>query len=194
VSDAAILDVARAVLHADPTAPISTVAARVGLSQAALFKRFGTKLALLSRALRMDADPPWIDLARSGPDERPIPVQLRELGSAIDAFFHDMVPSASALRASGVDPRSLFGSGRVPPPVRGYEALRGWFERALAAGSVRAVDPASAAMGFMGAFQARAVWRHLSGDHGAGVLPDAEAYLAATVEHCWRGLAPEEGR
>lgn len=194
MTDEAILDVARRVLHADPTAPTSTIAARVGLSQAALFKRFGTKLALLSRALRMDADPPWIDLVRAGPDPRPIPVQLRELGAAIDAFFHEMVPSISALRASGVDPRSLFRVGRPPPPVRGYEALRGWFERARAAGRIGAVDPASAAMGFMGAFQARAVWRHLSGDQGSSVLPDAEAYLVATVEQCWRGLAPEEGR
>lgn len=193
VTDDEILGVARDVLHADPTAPTATIAARVGLSQAALFKRFGTKLELLFRAFRMDVDPPWLDLVRAGPDARPIPVQLRELGAAIDGFFQQMVPSVSALRACGVDPRALFRAGRVPPPVRGYEALRGWFERAQAAGRIRAADPASAAMGFMGAFQARAFWRHLAGDLGGAVLPDDEAYLVAIVEQCWRGLAPEEG-
>lgn len=192
ISDSEILDVARDVLHECPTASTLTIAERVGLSQAALFKRFGTKLGMLHKAFDLDAAPGWVGMVEAGPDERPIPDQLREIGFEIDAFFRRLVPSVAALKALGIDLRSLFTKTQLPPPVRGYEALRGWFARAMAAGLIRPSDPGASAIAFMGAFQARAFWRYMAGSHFPTPLPDDEVYIASVVEVFWRGLSPEE--
>ena len=163
VSDEEILQVATAALLDDPTASTTTIAERLGLSQAALFKRFGTKAELIHRALGVEGGPPWIAALADGPDDRPISAQLLAIGGEIEAFFHYLVPRLSALRALGVDGAALLHRCAAPPPVIGHQALTAWFARAQAAGRIRAhgCNPASLATGFLGSFQGRAFWQRL---------------------------------
>jgi AcrR family transcriptional regulator len=180
VSDEEILQVATAALLDDPTASTSTIAERLGLSQAALFKRFGTKAELIHRALGVENGPPWIAALAQGPDERPISTQLLAIGSEIESFFQYIVPRLAALRALGVDGAAMLHRCAAPPPVIGHQALTAWFARAQAAGRIRGqgCDPSSLATVFLGSFQGRAFWQHL---HAARVgwehrsAPDALA-------------------
>ncbi len=193
VSDEAILEAARAALVEDPSVSTGSIADRVGLSQAALFKRFGTKLGLIHRALDLGVPPNWVSVCDRGPDDRPLPEQLREIGIEMNAFFMMMVPRFAASKALGIDIRALLASKNTPPPpVVGYQAMRGWVARAMTRGLLRTTDPGSVAISFMGSFQARAFWKHMGGSWFPTPIPDDEAYVANVVDQFWRGLAPEE--
>lgn len=191
VSDDEILEVAREVLTEDPSAPTTSIASRVGLSQAALFKRFGTKVGLIQRALDIPAAPDWTEVCERGPDDRPVVEQLHEIGALMNAFFQRIVPRVAALKALGLDLRCLFeGRSAPPPPVVGYQAMRGWVSRAMAKGLLRPADPAETAIAFMGSFQGRAFWEHVGGSWLPGPVTTDEAYVEHVVELFWRGLAP----
>ena len=107
VTDEQILEAAREVfIEQGASAPTATIAERLWLSQAALFKRFGTKEELLIAAVR-PLPPPWLEQVQQGPDERPIPEQLKELGLQIAEFMDDLVPRVGVLHAAGIDARKM---------------------------------------------------------------------------------------
>jgi AcrR family transcriptional regulator len=193
VSDEDILDAARACfVQEGPQVATSVIARVVGLSQAALFKRFGTKACLMLRALGLPDRPTWCTTADAGPTAAPMPEQLRDLGAEILTFFHDLVPRVWALKASGIQMDQVFGETEVPPPIAGQRALAGWFQRAIAAGQLREADANVLAIAFIGNFQARAFWQHVMG--GALVSISDEVYVKQVTEVFWRGVAPDEVR
>lgn len=192
VSDEEILDAARACFMEDPNASTVTIADRVGLSQAALFKRFGTKMRLLLEAMGIKHGPPWVDLCAAGPDERPIDEQLVEIGTEVQGFFTRIIPRLMAMKAVGISFQAMFGDHDKPPPVVGFESLEGWFRRAVESGRVRDEDPKAMALAFLGQFQGRAFWKHMAA-HLTGPMPPDDAYIAFVVHTFWRGVAPEEG-
>ena len=90
VSDVQILEAARACfLEHGASVSTTVIAKRLGVSQAALFKRFGTKEDLLVAALRPGPEMvrELLDWLAEGPDERPIPEQLLDLGVRVRSFF-----------------------------------------------------------------------------------------------------------
>lgn len=191
VTDDEILEAARACFLEDPSASTNTIASRIGLSQAAVFKRFGTKMRLLMASMGMEDGPSWTQMANAGPDERPMEEQLEELGTTIMDFFTLMIPRLAVLKAAGLTFRRMFGDDVTPPPVVGYQALTGFFERAIAQGLVRQGDPSGLAISFLGMFQARAFWRHFAAGYFTMQMDDAE-YVRHIVDLYWRGVAPEE--
>lgn len=192
VSDEEILEVARACFLDDPNASTVTIAERVGLSQASLFKRFGTKMRLLLASMGVEQAPPWTEICQRGPDARPMPEQLHEIGTELAAFFRWMVPRVAVMKSVGVDFRKMFGDVEIPPPVRGYEALRGWFARAVDQGLIRPGEPGELALSYIGMFQGRAFWRHIAGSYVQTPLMDDAAYVRHAVDLFWRGVTPEE--
>lgn len=190
VSDEQLLDTARACFLRDgPSVSTAVIAQEVGLSQAALFKRFGTKGRLLTCALGVAGRPVWCTTADAGPTDAPMREQLRGLGHEILAFFHEMVPRIWALKASGITHDQMFADCDVPPPVHGQRALSSWFKRAVDAGRLRTADPDVLAIAFIGNFQARAFWQHVMG--GGLVTITDEVYVKQVTEVFWRGVAPD---
>src|ERR1043165_9759543 len=102
-SDAEILEGARA-CFLEHGAGVSTalIAERLGISPGVLFQRFGTKEQLLRAALLPPVEQPWMALARSGPDDRDVRVQLLELVEAIFASLSRIVPAVAVLRSAGI--------------------------------------------------------------------------------------------
>lgn len=187
--DDEILDVARAVfLEHGPAASLQLVADQVGLSQPALFKRFGTKEALLLRALTPSTRMPWVERLAAGPDDRPLPEQLLEIGRGAMAFFATSVPCLLTLRASGLDLRELLGADHASGPLRVRRAVEGFFAAARARGLIRHAAPDRVATALIGSLQARALFAHVHGEP----LDDAEieAHTAAVIDLLWTGIAP----
>ena len=175
----------RCFLEHGPSTPTATIAAEAGLSQAALFKRFGTKQELMVQALMPPEEPPWTARLEAGPDERPIPEQLRDVGGEMARFFIEMIPCISTMRASSDFREVLRGRYQVPPPVRGRRALQAWLDRAVAAGKVRDVDTRAAAEAFIGAMHGRAFLTYIVGE------PEPpHAFVDALVDMLWYGLEP----
>lgn len=189
VSDDDIVDVARTVfLQHGPAASTSLIADQLGISQAALFKRYGTKEELMRAALLPGGDPPFVALMARGPDDRPIEAQLVEMVSAMTAWFDRFVPCFAVLKAAGVDFHAEFARHPVPPPVQNHRLLVGWLSQANATGRIRAVDCEALASMVLGAVNGRAFLSHL----GQPPCGPAERYVEAVVSVLWKGIRPEE--
>lgn len=187
----AILEAARlCFLEQGPSVSTQVIADSLGMSQAAIFKRFGTKEELLVAALAPPAKVPWLHLVEDGPDARPVREQLVEITVAIGRFFEELVPRMMMLASSGHKPVDLFKRYDVPPPVRAQLELAQWFERAIAQGRTRPVDSTAAANLLLGALHARVFQRSiLRLPVGADALQD---HAEAVVDVLWRGVAPVE--
>ena len=159
VSDAEILRTARVVfLEHGPSVSTQVIATGVGLSQPALFKRFGTKSELLLRALTPSAIPGWIHRTEAGivpgKDAR---TQLRVILEEMNAFYVEYAPCWVTLRASTVDfeafleraRESAADCGPIVGPLRGQRALTGWLMSAVQIGAVRPMDSRSVAMAIL---------------------------------------------
>jgi len=193
VSDHDILAAARrCILQHGPSVSTTVIAQEVGLSQAALFKRFGTKDDLVIRALMPVDAPAWILHVEKGLDERPAIEQLRDIAGRMALFFDEMIPCLSMLRAR-FDPMDVMKRHPDPPPIRGRAALVAWFEEALTRGLVRPIEPQAAAQAFIGALHGRAFMRHVaSGTAGAELeSADEDLYVDHLLDVLWHGLAPE---
>jgi AcrR family transcriptional regulator len=195
IEDDEILAIARDAWVAEgPALAVGVIAERVGLSQAALFKRFGSKQELMLRALMPPPHPPVIGLLAGAPDARPIPDQLRDVLRAMFEMLSRIVPQISVLRAAGIDMQCAFDHYEEPPPVRVQRALAVWLGAGMEAGRIRRGDPTVAAMLLMGTVHQRAMWRHvfrLPDTASPEALSD-ERWVEEVVHTFWRGLAPEE--
>lgn len=188
VSDEDILTVARAVfLEHGPQAPTQVIADQLGVSQAALFKRFQTKAELMIAALT-PAPPPWIETLQQGPDQRPIVVQLHELALAMSTYFVQTFPCFAVLKASGVSLEDHLKSQQDPMPLRTHRALTAWLRAAIDRGAIRAVDPSAIATLFMGALHSHAFLSHFLGAE----LGSSEDHVREMVHVVWSGIRPEE--
>lgn len=190
-SDGEILEAARTCfLEHGPAVSTTLIADSVGLSQSALFKRFGSKQELMLQALMPPAEPAWLDTVRDGPDGRPIPDQLLEIGLAAADFFAHMTPAMMTLKASGLDERVILCRYEVPPPARALQLLTAWLQAAMDQGRIRPVSALDLAMSFMGLIHGRSFLQHIAGDW----LPfrPVEESIRQHVDVLWRGLSPEE--
>jgi len=192
VSDAQILEAARE-CFIEQGASVSTtvIAKRLGVSQAALFKRFGTKEDLLLAALRPGPEmvKELLDWLADDPDERPIPVQLLDLGVRIRNFFGRLLPRIAQLRSAGHGPPSCAKSRPFPPQMV-HTSLAGWLLRAQQAGRIRNCDTEAAAYTLLGALNLQAFLEYANGkEQAAELAPEIEPL----IEIIWRGLDPSSG-
>jgi AcrR family transcriptional regulator len=193
ISDAQILEAARACfLEHGHQVSTTVIADRLGVSQAALFKRFGTKDDLMVAALR--PDPSSLDglIARldAGPDDRAVPLQLREVALTIRDRFAEFLPRMAVLKSAGLTPPPRReGAPKPIPPQRVHTALVGWLEQAHRRGVLRVPDPAAAAFALLGAIHMQCFMAYMVGADGGLVSDEA---LASLVDSLWAGLAPRE--
>ncbi len=166
ITDEAILEATRRCLL-EEGANVSTtrIAESVGISQATLFQRFGTKENLLIAAVTPgDGMRRLFELYVGGPDARSIHVQLCEIGRALAALFEDRFPLFEALQSVGITHEQMFAGMEPPPPVQGHRALVAWLDRAQAAGHLNSVDTSVFAAAFAGAIHGRSFMDRLSGE------------------------------
>ena len=191
-SDRELLETARAlVLEHGPGLSTTVIAEAAGVSQATLFKRFGTKKTLMIRALMSDEDgPQWKALTRM-PDERPLIDQLVEKGLIVTAFFQEQLPCVAMLRASGAEILGeLHDAGQVAPPIRALNGMQAFFDRAIAEGRMRPVSSEMLALTWLGALRNRAFFQQMM--PGRPLDGDDQSYVRALTEMIWHGIRPVE--
>ncbi len=195
VSDAQILEAARACfLEQGPSVSTTVIAKRLGVSQAALFKRFGTKDELMVAALRPDRSTldQLISQLEDGPDARPVPDQLREIALTIRDRFAEFLPGMAVLKSAGLSPPPRCDAGARPiPPQRVHDALVGWMERANQRGVARIPNPSAAAFALLGAIHMQSFMAYMVGEDRELANDDS---LRALVDSLWTGLAVTEAR
>jgi len=193
ISDDQILETARQVfLQHGPGASTTVIADQLGVSQAALFKRFGTKDELLIAAMR-PPQPQWLELVEQGPDGRELRGQLVDIAHALNDFYEQHVPAMATLRSSGMDLEQIRACHDSAPLVRAQRSMAGWLRRAREQGRIRmGVDADALAVSLLGSLQARAFMNHMAGSQLP--LGDPDATIASLVDVLWNGIAPETDR
>ena len=189
-SDEELLDAAREVFLAHgPAASTTLIADAVGLSQAALFKRFGTKELLMVRALLPPSRIGWVEALEAGPRPGELPDQLVEIAVDATRFFDRMMPCLMTLKAAGLDLAALVRSLPTPPPIRARRAATAWFQAAMDQGRMRPADAEALAYTFIGSVQSRSAMSHIFGEP---VLtePQRLAHARGVVDGLWHGLRP----
>lgn len=188
-SDDEILEGARrCFIEHGPGVSTNHIADEVGVSQATLFKRFGTKHELMVAALSPRPEMGILDTLEAGPTDAPLEDQLLELATAMAQMFDGLLPCVMTLWAAGMNPHGLFPDPERAPPVRARRALGAFFAQAQAQGRMAAGDTEALALVFIGAVKEAAFQRHMLRD--ASPKPAAVEYARVLVTTFWRGAQP----
>ena len=191
ISDQDILDVARQCLMEQGTS-VSTqfIADRLGVSQATLFKRFGTKIKLLKAALSLPIQSSrMLQKIETPPTDAPVKEQLLEMCFALLQFFDEMIPCWSTLQAAGITMPHVVSDDT--PPVRVRIGMTKWIKLLQDREKIRQnVDPESIALALIGALQQRPVRKHIIKD--VAMSQTDKEYVESIVDVLWRGLSVED--
>ena len=164
ISDEDILEVARkCLMEKGPSVSTQVIADQLGVSQATLFKRFGTRLKLLQAALAVPIKA-MVMLKRieRAPTQEPAREQLLRLSIELLAFFDEMIPYWATLHSAGI---VLLREGQETPPIRARRGLTEWFSHFQKRGAIRQdVDPEAIALALIGALQHRPFRTHIIKD------------------------------
>ncbi|MBM4781898.1 MAG: TetR/AcrR family transcriptional regulator [Archangiaceae bacterium] len=147
-----------AFLELGPAAPVSDIARRLGVTQAALFHRAGSKEALMLRALSPGA-PQAVAVLQAGPSDGPLAGQLSPVLRSLLQFLDVAIPGLMVLRGAGV---AMEGAG-PPPPLALRAALTRYLTAAGARGLATLPRPAATADALLSSLEARAFNRYLGG-------------------------------
>jgi len=165
------------------------IAERMGMSQAALFKRFGTKEKLIVAALsRPLTKVPLAEALAAGPTDAPIKDQLTLMGMGILFVMRKVVPCMAMLHAAGIDPKDKL-SHQDAPPMRARKLLTAWLQTAMDQGRIRVLDPHIMAVGFLGNLIVRPFREVILGD--TELSCSDEAYVRQLVDQLWSGIGVE---
>lgn len=189
IDDADLLAAAREVfLERGPVGAAKEIARRAGISEAALFQRFGTRDALFFKAmmppsfaaeelvLRAAADAPDARAALAAVTRGALVYFREAIGSALVMMSHPEFKLAEIARAHG-------GSNPGATLIR---ALAHWLAREAQAGRVHCPDPQASADLVVAALHSVVLFEHLGiYDREAG-----DARALAAIDALWPALEP----
>ena len=192
VSDEVILQTVRGCLR-EQGGSVSTqfIADQLGVSQATLFKRFGSKSNLLQTAILLPSKASkaskMLRFLCEEPSKEPVREQMERMCLRLLKFFDEMLPSLASLHASGLtfdDPLP-----EEAPPVQARKHLTKWVGQLQEQGRMRKdVHPESIALTLIGTMQHRPLRIHLLRD--TTLTQTDEEYVSSIVEVLWQGLSP----
>lgn len=197
IRDQAIVDAAREVfLSRGLEATTAEVAARAGISEGSIFKRFRTKFDLFRAAMEPQLEEPrWLsELAARVGGPMPVRESLFLAGVGAIGFFRQLMPlvmmSWSHQSSCGL-PEALRGDDA--PPMRVMRELRNVFAAEMDAGRLRRADPEVAARMFLGALHQH-VFFSLLVEQQHQVPPPPEPFVREAVSLLMEGLDQPSSR
>lgn len=192
VSDAEILAAVRkGVLEQGPQVSLDLIAERLGVTSPALFKRFGSRNALLLSALKLPDHPRFIELLEAGPEARqPFETQLHAIVEAHMAFLDECWPCMAALRESGIPKEQVKELFTKSPLQRALALMTGWLDKARKLGLIDVAEPEHIAMVVFGAGHMPVMMTHMA-KHTGGKVPSVDGYTRHVTKMISKGLAPK---
>jgi AcrR family transcriptional regulator len=187
IDDAPLLAIAREVFVKDGAfGSTREIAQRAGVSEAALFKRFGTKAGLFLAAMAPPAvDPAEIVRRAEALDDARAGVAL--IADLTLAYFREALPVVLPLIQNPlIGPDAVhrhFGHGQAS---RLTEAIAGYLAGEERQGRLGPVQPFAAAALMVASLHSVALFE-LMGFHGGAVPPRG---VDGLIEALWTGLAP----
>lgn len=182
--------VRKGVLEQGPQVSLDLIAERLGVTTPALFKRFGSRNALLLSALALPEHPHFLELVEREPDaSKPFETQLHAIIDAHMAFLDECWPCMAALRESGIPKeqvKELVGKG---PLLKASKLFAGWLDRCKKLGLAEIPNSEQVAMAVFGAGQMPIMMKHMSKLTGAAA-PRIDGYSLLISKLLSKALAP----
>jgi AcrR family transcriptional regulator len=168
------------------------IAEKAGISEAAIFKRFGTKQALFFAAMGIGENPPWVkDLPRRQPTAA-IKAELTELCHEMVAFYQEVLPRVMMMMVQNKQsfPPML---PPPPPPVRDTQLLASFLERAINQGFIQSSNAKTTAHMVVGAIVNYVIMTTIAKKmpipfQAPPVAP--ETFVEQLIETLWVGISP----
>lgn len=194
ISNEAILDAARQVFwDQGMEASTANIAQKAGISEAAIFKRFATKQELFLAAIGIDRHPAWVKVLEQGQPRADFKVELAEILRGMLVFYKDMTPRVVMMMA----PLALLQSNQfIPPPIRDYQLLTRFLDRAIALGYIRDCDTRLIAHLIVGTIHHFTISQTLMTKHSKMAKPDDPAlledqeFIEGFVTQVWLLISP----
>jgi AcrR family transcriptional regulator len=172
------------------------IAEKAGISEASIFKRFGTKQALFLAAMGISETPPWVkDLPRRQPSPA-IKSELTELSHEMMAFYQVVLPRVMMMMVQNKQP---FPPPLPPPPLRDTKLLAGFIERAITQGYIQSSQPNQAKT--IAHMIVGAIFNYVVMTTIANKIPiplpfqsssvDPKTFVEQLIETLWTGISPD---
>jgi AcrR family transcriptional regulator len=186
-----IIAVARQVfLEQGAGASTLLIAEKAGISEAAIFKRFGTKQALFLASMGISDNHPWVSVLSKGTPTPEIRQDLIEICSQILEVYQDVMPRVFMMmnqRKLSFPPPML-----VPPPIRDTQLLGGYLDRAIAKGYIKPCTAITVAHAIVGAINSYVIMQNMP------MLPfpqiksiEPELFIQNLIDTIWIGIDPQ---
>jgi AcrR family transcriptional regulator len=196
ITTAEILAAARQVFLAQGSnASTLLIAETAGISEASIFKRFGTKQALFLAAMGITEVREWVDVLAQATPTAAIKAELIEICGQMLDFYQEVMPRMFMMMTQGNSPHPPV----VPPPlVRDSQLLAGYLDRAISAGHLRSCDTTTIAHIIVGAINNYVVNQNIANKWPVGMpLPEIKPiapniFIHNLLETLWLGIAPIE--
>jgi len=174
---------------------LAQIAARLGISPAAVLRHAPTKQALFDQAMRLPAERdlhPLVFLETVDGEADPRAV-LRRVGEVFIPFIRQRLREVVAMYLHGKSrggpiPLPFDPNARPTPPQRNLRSLAEYLRRACRAGKMRIEDPYAAAGAFLGALHSYVFLTEIAGAFEEDV--SMERFLATVLDVWSRGTAP----
>ena len=174
IKDDSLLDAAREVfLERGVSATTAEVAARAGVSEGTLFKRFGTKSKLFECAMSAETDTAGlVERVAYGAKDKTAEAIFDELGLAVFMKFERIVPIVLTHMAGATshDKMPIFGEG-LPPPLRLLAAVEGLFAALVEDKKLARIEVPVLARMFVGA-----IWQYVFLDYAIRRFANLDAH------------------
>jgi len=189
ITDINILSCTRnCILRFGVSVSTQTIADELGVSQATLFKRFGTKDALIQKALLQPiVEHRIFDELQSLSSQNNVMSGLSCLCLSLLSFFEDTLPSIMMLRSTGCNVPSILRSKDSPPMVM-RRKLTEWFDLLQKNGRIRPTSSENLALAIIGVIHHRAFRLHILLE--SNLADDNEKFVSSIVDVFWQGISP----
>lgn len=195
IQDSTILEAAREVfLSRGFRATTAEVAARAGVSEGSIFKRYRSKVELFQAAMgSLDQVPAFVEGLSERAGRGDVRDGLIELGADLARHMREVVPlHLMAWSNPGPDGAPSFLGTPNLAPIRTLKAIARYFEAEMRAGRLARRDPEIAARAFVGSVHNYVVFDLLFQAQDELPMPE-ETFLRGLVDLLLRGLDPMNG-
>jgi AcrR family transcriptional regulator len=198
-----IIAVARQVfLEQGASASTLLIAERAGISEAAIFKRFGTKQALFLASMGISDNHSWINVLSQGTPTPAIRADLIEICSQILEFYQEVMPRVMMMMNQG---KTSFPPPMLePPPIRDTQLLAGYLDRAIKKGYIKSCSAITVAHAIIGGINSYVIMQNMSKlpfpatsllksqsiTSGVSIAMKPELFIPNLIDTIWAGIDP----